>query len=198
MLKQLSSGAESIVYVKEKGVLLKDRMQKGYRIPEIDVPLRKSRTKRELKVLESLKNAGANVPHIIAHTDTHIEMQHIEGIVIKYLLDDSPLLAEKIGEQLTMLHDHGIIHGDLTTSNMILGKNKKLYLIDFGLSFFSQKIEDMAVDIHLFKQALESRHHRVQEKAYHAFLKGYNPKQKKAVLERVAAVEKRGRYKEKT
>lgn len=80
---------------------------------------------------------------------------------------------------------------------MIL-KNGKLYFIDFGLSFFSNKIEDKAVDIHLFKQALESKHYKVYKTAYEFFLKAYNPLDKKKILERLEKVELRGRYKEKT
>src|SRR4030042_1167648 len=49
-----------------------------------------------------------------------------------------------------------IINGDLTTSNMILNPDNKLYFIDFGLSFHSNKIEDKAVDLHLLKQALNA------------------------------------------
>jgi Kae1-associated kinase Bud32 len=125
-------------------------------------------------------------------------MEHIIGIQLKKLLDKDPKLAILIGKNLSIMHDLNIIHGDLTTSNMILTKDKKLYFIDFGLSFNSSRIEDKAVDIHLFKQALESKHFRVNDKAYKYFLQGYNPKDKKEILERLAIAETRGRYKEKT
>ena len=92
------------------------------------------------------------------------------------------------------MHVQNIIHGDLTTSNMIL-KNEKVFFIDFGLGFISNKIEDKAVDIHLFKEALEARHFLSWEILFKEFLKGYEayPEHKK-VLEQMKKVEGRGRY----
>ena len=88
-----------------------------------------------------------------------------------------------------------IIHGDLTTSNMIL--EKEIKFIDFGLSFFSTKDEDKAVDLHLFRQALESRHHTMWEKCFEAALKGYRlgNVDYSSVLTRLEKVESRGRNK---
>lgn len=197
MGKQIGSGAEAIILLNKNNNIEKKRIEKTYRLKEIDVPLRKSRTKKEAKVLEKLKSFGLNVPKLINTTEYDIEMENIDGTQLKKLLDKNPEYAEMIGKNLTIMHDNNIIHGDLTTSNMIL-KNGKLYFIDFGLSFNSTRIEDKAVDIHLFKQALESKHFRVMHKAYKHFLKTYNPKYKKEILTRLDEVEKRGRYKEKT
>ena len=123
-------------------------------------------------------------------------MNFIKGDKIRDVLNKKPELAEEIGEKVAAIHNAGIIHGDLTTSNMIL-KNE-IYFIDFGLSFFSEKIEDKAVDIHLFKQALESKHYKIWEKAFKYFLKGYNKaKNYKQIMERFKIVEARGRYKKK-
>ena len=66
-------------------------------------------------------------------------------------------ICVQIGASIAKLHNANIIHGDLTTSNMIISKNK-LYLIDFGLGFESHKAEDKAVDLHVLKEALEARH----------------------------------------
>ena len=41
------------------------------------------------------------------------------------------------------------------------------------VSFFSKRIEDKAVDIHLFRQALESKHHQIWRDAFKNFLLGY-------------------------
>ena len=111
-------------------------------------------------------------------------------------MDGKPGLANEIGVKLAKLHDSDIIHGDLTTSNMIL--DKEIVFIDFGLSFHSNKIEDKAVDIHLFKQALESKHFKVKEKALEEFLKGYKKSKDYAeIMKRLEQVELRGRYKHK-
>ena len=106
-------------------------------------------------------------------------------------------LSREIGEKVAILHNNQIIHGDLTTSNMIL--NKEIYFIDFGLSFFSRKIEDKAVDLHLLKEALESKHSKIWKKSYRTALGSYTKKavDGKEVLKRIKVVEKRGRYKGK-
>ena len=208
--KILSSGAESLIYLNSENNIEKDRVEKKYRIKEIDDQLRISRTRREAKILLKLLKLGLDVPKVIKQSATDIEMEYIDGVQLKKILDERPGLAELIGKTLTILHDNDIIHGDLTTSNMILkilhekdkkGKksgSERLYFIDFGLSYSSTRIEDKAVDIHLFKQALESKHFRSFDAAYKNFLKGYEPKDKKLIMARLLQVEQRGRYKEKT
>ena len=194
MRKILGSGAEATVY-KDKDTVDKVRLEKSYRHIDLDMALRRSRTKKEAKILKALEQYGF-APKILEQKDYDIKMSFIRGIQLKKLLDKNPELASLVGENLTIMHDMDIIHGDLTTSNMIF--NDKLYFIDFGLSFNSSKIEDKAVDIHLFKQALESKHYKVSQKAYTEFLKKYTPKNKREILQRLSVVEQRGRYKEKT
>ncbi|HYD03551.1 MAG TPA: KEOPS complex kinase/ATPase Bud32 [Alphaproteobacteria bacterium] len=195
----IGSGAEAIIS-KDSKIVTKDRIKKGYRHESIDSGLRKSRTNKEVKILKALETSGF-VPRIMGVENNLIKMDFIDGIQLKKILDRDPKLAKLIGKNLAIMHDLNIIHGDLTTSNMILsgkGKNRKLFFIDFGLSFVNPRVEDKAVDIHVFKQALESKHYKIYNKAYSEFIKGYNPKNKKEVLERLNTVEQRGRYKEKT
>ena len=100
-----------------------------------------------------------------------------------------------LGKSLAKLHDNNIIHGDLTTSNLILN-GKKVYFIDFGLSFHSQKIEDKAVDLHLIKEALEAKHPTISKTAYDSVIEGYKHSQNyNKVIHQLEIVEKRGRYK---
>jgi Kae1-associated kinase Bud32 len=195
MRKVLGSGAEATIYLDGK-IVDKERSRKSYRHEDIDTVLRKIRTRKESKILKSLESSGF-VPKLIEQKDHNVIMEYVDGIQLKKLLDKRPELAILIGKNLAYIHDKNIIHGDLTTSNMILTSNKKLFFIDFGLSYNSARIEDKAVDIHLFRQALESKHFRINDKAYKYFLKGYNPKGKKDILERLEIVEMRGRYKEK-
>ncbi len=193
-MKEIARGAEAVIYL-DKEEVVKKRLSKGYRHPELDAELIKARTKREAKFIHDLPILGPKLHKADANTVT---MDFISGEKVANILDEQPEWAEKIGEALAKLHDKNMIHGDLTTSNMILHPDQKLYFIDFGLSFYSDKIEDKAVDIHLFKEALESKHFRVEHKAYKHFLKGYHAsKQAEAVLEQLKAVEKRGRYKNK-
>ncbi|MEM4637666.1 MAG: KEOPS complex kinase/ATPase Bud32 [Candidatus Woesearchaeota archaeon] len=195
-MKTISSGAEAIIYLNDNKNIEKQRIEKSYRIKEIDSALRVQRNKKEAKILKKLSKI-IPVPKILSLTDTSIEMEYIDGIKLREILDKKPEYAQKIAENLSLMHDSNIIHGDLTTSNMILF-NEKIYFIDFGLSFESSKIEDKAVDIHLFKQALNSKHYKVADVAYKYFLKGYNPKNREEILKRLKTVEQRGRYKEKT
>ena len=198
-MKFIAQGAESKLFL-SKDRIIKDRFRKTYRIKEIDDRLRKSRTKREAKILDKLKKIGFPIPRLIKTNETDtLEIQYIKGKLLKNILDNDNCisLGKEIGGKVAILHTNNIIHGDLTTSNMIL--NKEIYFIDFGLSFFSEKIEDKAVDLHLLKEALESKHSEIWEKSYKAALEGYTKKavDGKDVLERIKLVEKRGRYKGK-
>lgn len=198
-MKLIAQGAESKLFL-DKDKIVKDRFRKTYRIKEIDERLRKSRTKREAKVLGKLQAIGFPVPELIKNNEKDtLEIQYINGALLKNILDKKNCikLSKEIGEKVAVLHNNDIIHGDLTTSNMILGK--EIYFIDFGLSFFSRKIEDKAVDLHLLKEALESKHSTIWEKCYKAALGSYEKKavDGKDVLDRIKIVEKRGRYKHK-
>ena len=103
---------------------------------------------------------------------------------------------KQIGEWIALLHNNAIMHGDLTTSNMLINEEGKLFLIDFGLSFQSTKLEDKAVDIHLLEQALESTHYKDKEQLFVAFMKGYEQSEDYyKVLERLDEVRKRGKNK---
>ncbi|MBN1157314.1 Kae1-associated serine/threonine protein kinase [Candidatus Woesearchaeota archaeon] len=197
-MKEIARGAEAIIF-KDRNVI-KHRIRKGYRIPEIDVPIRKFRTRREAKVIEKLQPLGF-VPKIISvdEKEMKLEMEFIDG---KKLADNLEELGyekimEEAGEKAALVHNQDIIHGDLTTSNMIL--KDKIYFIDFGLSFFSTKVEDKAVDVHLLKEALNSKHYTICEKCYNAFLNGYKKKSNnyKEIINRLEKVESRGRNKGK-
>ncbi len=114
----------------------------------------------------------------------------------KFSLKEQKQIMKLIGKSVAKLHNARIIHGDLTTSNMIY-KDKKIYFIDFGLGFQNGKYEDKGVDIHLFKQALEAKHFKNWETLFAEFEKAYKklePKESKKVFKRLVAIEKRGRY----
>lgn len=199
MSKIIQQGAEAVL-IKQDNKIIKRRLSKGYRIPELDEKLRKLRTRSEAKIIGKLQNK-INVPKIIKvdETNKEIYMDFIPGKKLSEFLDSLSFskqlyICKKIGEQVSVIHGLDLIHGDLTTSNMILSKNK-VYFIDFGLGFHSSKIEDKAVDLHLFKQALESKHFKSWEKLMKSFLACYSPKDKSKILEQLKKVEERGRYK---
>jgi len=200
-MKIIGRGAESILYF-NKNKVIKDRISKGYRHKEIDIMKRKYPTRREAKLLKDAFKIGVNVPKVFDMDDNSmkVEMEFIDGKMLKDILDDSKKKKEiciKIGEQIAILHDNNIIHGDLTTSNMLLVKDK-VYFIDFGLGFYSDKVEDKAVDLHLLRQAFESKHYKYFEEFFDNVLKGYKKsKNYSKVMKRLEKVEKRGRYKRK-
>ena len=194
-MKFIAQGAESKLFL-SKYRIIKDRFRKTYRIKEIDDRLRKSRTKREAKILDKLKKIGFPIPRLIKTNETDtLEIQYIKGKLLRNILDNDNCisLGKEIGGKVAILHTNNIIHGDLTTSNMIL--NKEIYFIDFGLGFFSEKIEDKAVDLHLLKQALEAKHFDIAREAIKIILNSYNANQKPLILERIKKIESRGRYK---
>jgi|SRR3989344_2932989 len=195
----IQQGAEAIIYLDDNRII-KERTKKSYRIKEIDEKLRKSRTKKEAKILTKIKGIISS-PNLIKTNDRDlIEMSYIDGLKLSDNLEnlDYIKIAKKIGEAISKLHTIDIIHGDLTTSNMIYRKNEnKVYIIDFGLSFNSHKIEDKAVDLHLLKQALEAKHFRIYKEVIDNILKNYKTEKSKDVIERIKKIESRGRYKEK-
>src|SRR3989344_3148252 len=243
--------------VKKQGVsyiIIKDRIIKSYRIKEIDDKIRKQRTKAEKKLLEKASKI-INAPDSSPLKEFNkITMPFIDGKKLSEHLDSFPLIQQRqilkeIGEIVAKLHNSDIIHGDLTTSNMILVENlpahshsqinekpvnkkqdkiklvsqKNLSLnnslakksgeadfvainhasapiilfIDFGLGYESHKYEDKAVDIHLLKHALEAKHYKNWHVLYKEFEKSYKKysKNHEYILERLIAVERRGRYK---
>jgi Kae1-associated kinase Bud32 len=199
MRRILGGGAEAIIYLDHD--VVKDRIKKSYRIDQIDARLRRFRTKREAKILERLQNAGFSSPKLVAHDEKQtVFMEYLEGPKLRDILEKSDYrkLCGQVGKKIASMHNNGIIHGDLTTSNMIL-KGDEIFFIDFGLSFFSAKLEDKAVDLHLLRQALESKHYTVWNDCFKAALEGYRQEAKDApeVLKRLELVEKRGRYKGK-
>jgi len=199
MAKLISQGAEGKIYDNGSSIV-KVREEKKYRLKIIDEMLRKSRTKREAKILQTLQKINFSAPKLISIDEKKMEitMQKIKGEVLRNALEKNHInYGREIGRKIAIMHNNEIIHGDLTTSNMIIGD--EIYFIDFGLSFFSKKSEDKAVDLHLLHQGLESKHYRVYDKCFEEILKSYKTQANNSedILERYKKVEERGRNKVK-
>ncbi|PSH00149.1 MAG: Kae1-associated kinase Bud32 [Nanohaloarchaea archaeon SW_4_43_9] len=187
-------GAEATVEIGESQVA-KKRPEKKYRHEQLDEKIRKERTETEKNLLSEANKYGINVPEVKKTDASTLELEKIEGETLKNKVENKPELLEKLGENISLLHSIDIIHGDLTTSNAIV-EDSEVFLIDFGLSFRSQRTEDRAVDIHLLKQVLESSHPEAAEKAWRNFVEGYREyEESEDVLEQLEEVEQRGRYK---
>lgn len=108
-------------------------------------------------------------------------------------------LAECVGQILAKMHDEDVIHGDLTTSNMLLRCQPEdgepdLILIDFGLSYISALPEDKGVDLYVLEKAFLSTHPNTEE-LFEKLLKSYAASSKKssAVIKKLDEVRLRGR-----
>ena len=198
MKKLIAQGAEAKLFL-ENNLIIKNRFPKSYRIREIDEKLRIFRTRREAKILQKLEKINFPAPKVMKNDKKeNLVIEKISGKLVKDILDSYyKKLCIEIGQKIAVLHNNSIIHGDLTTSNMI--SNKEIYFIDFGLSFFSEKAEDKAVDLHLLKEGLESKHYKIWEDCFKCALGTYKKEARggSETLKRLEAVEKRGRYRAK-
>ena len=186
-----------------KRALSKLRTQRFYRNPILDKELRHRRTIHEAEMLSKAKEARIRSPYVY-FLDTYrneIIMEYIEGAILKSVF--SADLALKLGECIAKLHSKNIIHGDITTSNFILenhsqNKHTDLAIIDFGLSFFSQRLEDMASDVRMLKEVLNSVHYEIFDQAFLNFSEEYSsfsPSGRgRKVLRKVDEIQSRGRY----
>ena len=180
----------------------KHRVSKKYRIKEIDDRIRKERVTLETSMLISARKA-VKTPYVfdVDLKKKSILMEFIAGDKVRDLFLREAWIqrvSKKIGEDVAALHSADIIHSDLTTSNMILDNAGDIYFIDFGLAFKSEKIEDKAVDLVVFKKMLKSTHYKYFNEIWGAFLEGYSKYRKAAdVIKHMAEVEKRARYVER-
>lgn len=207
----LHKGAEASLFLGHwfgSAAIFKQRIPKTYRIEQIDTQLRLSRTLNEARALIKVKNYGINVPQVfeIDTESSTIIMKYINGIKLKDLipsLDQETLTGYffKIGIFIARLHQNGHIHGDITTSNIIITPNQDIFLIDFGLHEYSDSIEDKSVDLHLFKRVLISSHGKYFEICFNSFLEGYKSEylkndshQYNQIIQNIKVIESRGRY----
>lgn len=188
-MNMIAEGAEARVY--DDGIqIIKERIHKTYRIKEIDEKLIKTRNKKEAKILKKLEKLNINAPRLIKVQDNRIYMEKIVGKEAKYCINDEKVLY-RIGVLVSKLHNEDIIHGDLTTLNFLV--NEEIYIIDFGLSYVSTKIEDKAVDLYVFEKSLICGH---SIETMDEFYKGYSVKGNKEVLVKLEKVKLRGRKRE--
>ena len=189
----IAKGAESNIvkgsYLGEKAVL-KDRVVKKYRISEIDDKIRRSRCRAEAKLLSDAKGAGVKTPVLydVNLDDKAITMEEIEGKMLKDVIDDN--MAFELGCEISKLHSADIIHGDITTSNIML-YNGDLTFIDFGLGRYSPLKEDKAVDLLVLKKSLQSIDYNLAVKYFGLVLEGYGDE---SMINAIEDIESRGRY----
>lgn len=145
-------------------VVKKIRLNKRYRIDEIDQRLIRTRTKDEAKLMILARTCGVSVPVIV---DINLAggvliMQYLNGKRIKDIynaltLKERKTVCHQIGKNIALLHNHDIIHGDITTSNLMV-MDDRIYFFDFGLGEINPDIEAKGVDLHVLMEAMKSTH----------------------------------------
>ncbi len=183
-----------------RDAIVKARIPKPYRHPELDARLRAERTRDEANLLIQARRAGVPVPVVydIDRTAATLTMEFVDAPALRDVLVDADdataaTLLQELGRHVGALHDAGLSHGDLTTSNVLVRGG--LVLIDFGLGQFGEEPEPRGVDLHLVEEALEATDARA-EALMEAFLEGYQPACRAQVLKRLEEIRLRGRYRE--
>ncbi|KAI4292388.1 TP53 regulating kinase [Pancytospora philotis] len=192
-MELIAQGAEAKIYA-TADTIVKVRQPKAYRIPEIDTKILRSRIQRESKILTKLEKLGVPAPRLIKVEGNALHMQRINGPAVRDYVNDENYedVMLRIGVLVARMHSFDIIHGDLTTLNFIISDD--VYVIDFGLSFFSAKDEDKAVDLYVFEKALRCVH---GERYIESFYRGYaSHGEPAAVMSKLEQVRKRGRKRE--
>jgi TP53 regulating kinase-like protein len=205
----IAKGAEAdLVLMEWNGLtaLAKRRKPKRYRHPELDRHLRKTRTRIEADIIHRAKMSGVPTPLLyqVDPEDAVIVMEYVDGVKVRDAVEgltdeERRRLFRRIGGYAGRLHGAGVIHGDLTTSN-ILKQGERLVFIDFGLAEVSVEVEKRGVDLNLMDRMLTSTHYRYRDELLAAFLEGYRGTlgaEAEDAVTRMEEVARRGRYIEK-
>jgi Kae1-associated kinase Bud32 len=205
--KLIYKGAEAEIYLENwcgSMAVRKTRIPKPYRVPELDATIRRGRTVHETNLMHEARKLSVPVP-AIQHIDPEISsfvMDYVNGPTLKEeLYAVSPETRRKqchlLGRMIALIHEGGIVHGDLTISN-VLCADGKLFLIDFGLGDFSAELEDHGVDLLLLNRAMKSTHIKFHEEIFSAFLNGYcatvGKRRGVEAVSKMREIERRGRY----
>ena len=204
----LHRGAEADLSLATIGpwrVVIKRRVRKEYRTPSLDEQIRHDRTISEASRIHEAKTAGAKVPSIVGLDveNNAIVMTHLDGTVARERLDDMSIndarkLLRSIGEQIGLLHTAGIVHGDLTTSNVIVSPSGEPFIVDFGMSRRSTEPEDRGVDLHLLQRSIVASHNKDSSSMMNSMIRGYEQTAGKkaagSTWRKAREIARRGRY----
>ncbi len=182
----IGKGAEAVIYEGEflgKKVIIKKRIEKAFRIKEIDEKIRRIRTLVEARMLHRAKKAGVPCPYVFLIDGDVLALSFISG----QRAEPSQDLAKWMAKMLVKLHNSHIIHNDFTPANVV-EQNGERYVIDFGLSFYSEKLEDKAMDLLVLKRSFPIH---LQNMILNEYKKAGG---KDKIVKRVREIELRARY----
>lgn len=185
--------------------VVKRRVTKKYRSLVLDGKIRRERTVSEAFILHEAKRAGVRVPSVVRvdPDNNTITMTRVDGLALRECLDRmNPQNAKKLfrilGNQIALLHAAGIVHGDLTTSNVILAEPERPFLVDFGMSRRSAQPEDRGVDLHLMQRSVSATHTQNSIVLSKELFEGYREiagvKMARSTFAKSREVARRGRY----
>jgi N6-L-threonylcarbamoyladenine synthase/protein kinase Bud32 len=203
-------GAEATVTVAGTGDdrrVIKRRVEKSYRHPELDRALRRDRTVAEARLTSEARRAGVPTPLVydVDLADATLTLQHVGERDLAGALDERR--TEAVGRHLARLHGAGMVHGDPTTRNVRVSPDRVegateggesdrtpgTYLIDFGLGYHTGHVEDHAMDLHVFEGSVRATA-TDPDRLIAAFEAGYEAAGDGEVLDRLRDVADRGRY----
>ena len=204
----VQQGAEARIYRSQffgKPAILKERFVKSYRVPTLDHKLTHRRMNQEVRSMARCRKNGIRAPavYLIDMKQRTIYMEDVGGVSLKEFIrgvqndkeQTLTALVQNIGKILAKMHDCDVIHGDLTTSNMMYSlATGDITLIDFGLSSVSTLAEDKGVDLYVLERAFLSTHPNT-EALFQAMLASYTQatKNPKPVMAKLDEVRMRGR-----
>lgn len=208
--KLFKQGAEACMYVGsflDQAAVVKQRFSKKYRHPSLDLQLTKDRHRAEVRAVLKCKSIGVRTPvlYLADNATNTIIMENIQDSVtakdfINKNLEDKNIqqlenICREIGKVVAKLHLNGIIHGDITTSNILITKDINIVMIDFGLSFMEGTPEDKGVDLYVLERAFLSTHPNT-EHLFAELLASYKNKlgkQSGEVIKKFEEIRMRGR-----
>lgn len=228
-LKILKQGAEAKLYICNylgRPTIIKERFKKNYRHPDLDTNITKERMRNEIRAIMRCQCFRIKTPalYLVDFERRRIYMEHftnsitVKDFIINFIknedsetMDKLDKLAKTIGHTIKELHEYNIIHGDLTTSNMLLVhktkigdndeskwlnlKDTEFVMIDFGLTRTDSSVEDKAVDLYVLERALLSTHNEFPDLfsniIYHYMITGNI--HIKEILQKLDEVRARGR-----
>ncbi|MCL2296390.1 MAG: Kae1-associated serine/threonine protein kinase [Methanomassiliicoccaceae archaeon] len=200
----IAKGAEADIYLScflGRDALIKVRSPKRYRVPELDSEIRSSRARNEVRLMREARKAGVRTPAVydIDLNEFSITMEYVKGVKVKDELERNPSSAAEIcgmiGRTVADLHNFGMCHGDLTTSNMILTEDRRICLIDLSMGKTNTELESIGVDMHLLKRAFVSAHPDLPE-AFSELMRCYveRKNEPEKLFRKIEEIEGRGRY----
>ncbi|CAI5737280.1 unnamed protein product [Hyaloperonospora brassicae] len=208
----VSQGAEAKLFETDfagRACIVKERVKKSYRLPVLDKKLSHRRLVQEARCILKCRRAGVLTPvlFLVDEDKGRLYLEKVQGGSLKHYLQrvferdpkygpSALKMAYQIGEAIAKMHDADIVHGDLTTSNMMLSSDDAtdVTMIDFGLANSQPLPEDKAVDLYVMERAFASTHvnseHLVEE-----VLRAYRAKSRRAdaIFQKLSQVRLRGR-----